>query len=173
MPTLALLVIQTLLILVAPVLFAASIYMFLARIIAATGLASYSLIRPTRISKVFVGGDVICFLVQAVGAAAVTNAKNEKASDRGQKIILFGLFLQVALFGFFGVVAGVFHRRVKGKGLRMAQESGGFAEKKYMHMLYAVSAIITVRNVFRMVEYAMGGESFRNHVNVLEANQAV
>jgi hypothetical protein len=52
---------QTLLILLAPILFAASIYMFLSRIITATGSVSYSIIRPTRLTKVFVGGDVLCF----------------------------------------------------------------------------------------------------------------
>jgi hypothetical protein len=66
-PTLAPYVIQTLLLLVAPALFAASIYMVLGRIILSVDGESYSLIKKRWLTKTFVTGDVLTFFIQLGG----------------------------------------------------------------------------------------------------------
>lgn len=58
---------QSILILVAPALFAASIYMELGRLIRLTDGAVHSLIKLRWLTKVFVLGDVISFLMQGSG----------------------------------------------------------------------------------------------------------
>jgi hypothetical protein len=58
---------QSLLTLLAPTLFAASIYMILGRIIRLTDGEQHSLIRARWLTKVFVGGDVLSFLAQSGG----------------------------------------------------------------------------------------------------------
>ena len=58
---------QTLLILVAPALFAASIYMVLGRIILLVDGEQHSLIRKRWLTKIFVTGDVLSFLMQGAG----------------------------------------------------------------------------------------------------------
>lgn len=58
---------QTLTLLVAPALFAASIYMVLGRLVLATRGESLAPIRASRLTKIFVCGDVVAFLVQAGG----------------------------------------------------------------------------------------------------------
>ena len=63
---------QTLLLLVAPGLFAASIYMQLGRIIRVTGGEKYFLVRRTWLTKVFVIGDVVSFGIQAAGKCRTT-----------------------------------------------------------------------------------------------------
>ena len=60
-------IVSTILVLVAPALFAASIYMLLGRIICVTRAEKLSIIRPSRLTKIFVGGDVLSFLMQASG----------------------------------------------------------------------------------------------------------
>ena len=65
---------QTLLILLAPVLFAASLYMELGRIILLVDGESASLVRRTWLTKIFVGGDVLSFLVQSAGQFLSLNA---------------------------------------------------------------------------------------------------
>lgn len=60
-------ILQTLLLLVAPALFAASIYMILGRMIAFTRAEALSPIRRTWLTKIFVFGDVFSFLVQSGG----------------------------------------------------------------------------------------------------------
>ena len=150
---------QTLLILLAPILFAASVYMFLGRIVLSTGHTRASLVRSTWLTKIFVGGDVLCFLVQAAGASMLAKTDASKATkDLGKIIVLAGLIIQLFVFGFFVVVAAVFHvraRKIEAKGPLVQ----AFQWQKYLFMLYAVSGLITVRNVFRVAEYAMGGKS--------------
>jgi hypothetical protein len=58
---------QSLFILLGPSLFAASIYMILGRIIRLVEGDSNSLIRASRLTKIFVCGDVISFLIQSGG----------------------------------------------------------------------------------------------------------
>ncbi|KAH6618831.1 RTA1 like protein-domain-containing protein [Boeremia exigua] len=152
-------IIQALFILLAPILFAASVYMFLGRLIQATGCAHYSMIRPTRLTKIFVGGDVLCFLIQAVGTAILAGSDSKKGSDLGKAVILTGLCLQMAIFAFFVVIAAVWHRRVSALGSEKPQ-IGQWNWLRYQNMLYIVSGIITLRNLFRVIEYAMGKDGY-------------
>ena len=55
--------VNTLFVLVAPALFAASIYMLLGRIILLSEGERYSPVRRTWLTKIFVSGDVLSFLV--------------------------------------------------------------------------------------------------------------
>lgn len=59
--------IQYILILVAPALLAASIYMEFGRIILVTNGENYTIIRRTWLTKIFVCGDIISFVVQFGG----------------------------------------------------------------------------------------------------------
>ncbi|KAF2678367.1 RTA1-domain-containing protein [Lentithecium fluviatile CBS 122367] len=146
-------IIQALFILLAPILFAASIYMFLSRMIRATGQTSFSIIKPRKLTRIFVGGDILCFIVQAIGGAILAGSDTKSASNLGKAVILAGLVLQIFIFGFFLVVAVVWHSRMKREKMDLDWE-------RYIWMLYIVSAIISVRNLFRVIEYAMGKDGY-------------
>lgn len=60
-------IMQSLLLLVAPALFAASVYMELGRIILVTDGEAHAIIRRRWLTKLFVAGDVLSFLVQSGG----------------------------------------------------------------------------------------------------------
>lgn len=60
-------IIQSVFLLVAPALFAASIYMELGRIINLTDGDSRSIIGRTKLTKIFVTGDVLSFFAQSGG----------------------------------------------------------------------------------------------------------
>ncbi|KAB8077269.1 RTA1 like protein-domain-containing protein [Aspergillus leporis] len=60
-------IIQAVLTLVAPALFAASIYMELGRTIVVLHAEKHSLIRVKWLTKIFVAGDVLSFLMQSAG----------------------------------------------------------------------------------------------------------
>ena len=60
-------VMQSLLLLLAPALFAASIYMSFGRLIHSVHAEHLSVIRTNRITKLFVCGDVLSFLIQSTG----------------------------------------------------------------------------------------------------------
>ncbi len=70
MDSMGIFIMQTLLLLLPPSLFAASIYMVLGRLILYTNGESMAPIRATWLTKIFVGGDVLSFLVQAGGKHA-------------------------------------------------------------------------------------------------------
>jgi len=60
-------IMQTLLLLVAPALFAASIYMALGRIILLVDGEDRSIIKKRWLTKIFVAGDVLSFVLQGAG----------------------------------------------------------------------------------------------------------
>jgi hypothetical protein len=150
--------IQSILLLVAPALFAASIYMVLGRIILRVHGTQFSLIRPSRLTKIFVLGDVFAFLVQSSGAGLMSSAGKLKA---GQNIVLGGLIIQIAWFAFFVVVAGIFQKRAAAHAASNRDHPlSKLPWQKHLMALYASSALILVRSVVRVVEYAMGNSGY-------------
>ena len=81
--------------------------------------------------------------------------KTLKSVQLGQKLILVGLFLQIISFGFFIVVAVIFHRRVF-----PYRKTSPIPWQKHMNALYLASALILVRSIFRVIEYIMGNDGF-------------
>jgi len=155
-------IIQTLLILLGPALMAATVYMILGRIINLTSGERYALIRRTWLTKIFVLGDVLSFLVTAGGASMLsnTNGTPKEVADRqklGSNILLVGLFIQIVFFGLFMIVAVLFQVRGREHFQRLPPQ---LLWKKHMYTLYAVSLCILVRSLFRVVEYIQGVDGF-------------
>ncbi|KAF2828113.1 hypothetical protein CC86DRAFT_289389 [Ophiobolus disseminans] len=156
-------IIQSILILIAPILFAASVYMILGRLILRTDSASYSIIRAKWVTKMFVTGDILCFFIQSGGAGMLVQADDAAGFKRGENIILGGLILQIMIFMFFVIVASIWHRRLSALPTASAAE---IPWKKYIWFLYSASVFITVRNLCRVIEYAMGKVRFQTPVLV-------
>lgn len=77
----------------------------------------------------------------------------------GEKIVIAGLALQVATFVVFLVAAVDFHVRMR-RVSRKGSEAMGEAWRKMLSVLYALSALILLRCVFRLVEYGMGNAAY-------------
>ena len=75
-------IMQTLLLLVAPALYAASVYMTLGRIILHTRGEHLSPIKRTLLTKIFVIGDVFSFLVQSGGQSPPLPTTEPRTSPR-------------------------------------------------------------------------------------------
>ncbi|KAH7162030.1 RTA1 like protein-domain-containing protein [Dactylonectria estremocensis] len=151
-------IIQTLLLLVAPALFAASIYMVLGRIIRTLEAEHHSIIRVNWLTKIFVVSDVLSFLVQAGGGVMVANADSKDGLDKGQNIILVGLAIQIIFFGLFIAVISFFHLRIVRQPTTASFETT-LPWKRYIFVLYAASLLIMVRSIFRVAEFAGGATS--------------
>ncbi|PLB49613.1 RTA1-domain-containing protein [Aspergillus steynii IBT 23096] len=134
-------VMQSTLLLVAPALFAASIYMELGRIIYLVKGQSLSLIRVNWMTKIFVGGDVLSAGIMVNGSQST-----------GKSIILGGLFVQIIFFGFFLVSAIVFQTRI-GKHPTAQSVDVYIPWRKHMFALHASSVLILIRSIFRVAEY--------------------
>ncbi|RDW57607.1 hypothetical protein BP6252_13689 [Coleophoma cylindrospora] len=149
-------IIQSVLLLVAPALFAASIYMTLGRIIRCVRGEKYSIIRVNWLTKIFVIGDVLSFVVQSGGAGFMVEGDN---ATTGQNIVVGGLFVQIIMFGLFVVTTTIFHLRMR----RYPTTESYNVEapwKSTLHMLYGVSVLIMIRSIFRVVEYVSGQNGY-------------
>ncbi|EHK97250.1 RTM1-like protein, putative [Glarea lozoyensis ATCC 20868] len=141
---------QTLLLLLSPTLFAASIYMTLGRIILHTRGEHLAPIARTKLTKIFVIGDIFSFIVQSGGGAMMSKASSQ---NTGKVIVLIGLAIQVIMFGIFIGTSAVFHKRLS---TSPTTESSNAPWKKYMYGLYVTSALIFIRSVFRILEFQGG-----------------
>ncbi|KAL4804719.1 RTA1 domain protein [Aspergillus unguis] len=174
--------IHTLLILLAPPLYAASMYMALGRLITFLHAETLSLVPVRYLTAVFVTGDVVAFLMQAA----------ESSFSLGEKITIGGLGVQLTFFVFFILASTLFHYRVrrntskegvifrvrelqtpsirsspseetqspKPNGKFNWNESSRCSWESLLGVLYAASILILIRSVFRLVEYVQGNRGY-------------
>lgn len=153
-------IVQSLFILLAPIFFAASIYAILGRLITRLHGNDISIVHPSIMTKFFVFGDVLCFLIQGTGGGMLTQAKTQSAVNFGNNIVLIGLVVQVYIFCFFSKIAVSFHCEMA-KYPSLGVTSGDFEWRRYFWCLYAACACVGIRNLYRVVEYAIGKVSHR------------
>ncbi|KAL4746835.1 hypothetical protein BDW72DRAFT_206999 [Aspergillus terricola var. indicus] len=152
---------QTLFLLLAPALLAASIYMLLGRIILALKAESHALLQKKWLTKVFVTGDVLSFLLQGAGGG-IQSSGNMDSYKTGERIIVVGLFIQIFFFGFFIIVATHFYWKLQRFPIPRAS-SPDIPWRKHLHVLYTTSFFIMVRSVFRLAEYLQGIDGYLLH----------
>lgn len=132
--------------------------MILGRLIRTLRADSYSLVPLRWLTKAFVIGDVVSFLTQSFGGG-IQAAGKLNLFDIGEKVIIAGLFVQIFVFGFFMITTVAFHRRIIARPTAQSAENI-IPWKKYLQILYGVSALIMVRSVFRVVEYLQGNAGY-------------
>lgn len=143
-------------ILLGPTLFAATVYMTLGRIIRSIRAEQYSVVRVNWLTKIFVTGDVVSFLLQGSGAGIMATGSN---ATLGQDITMVGLVVQVVMFVLFIITAMIFQVRMHSYPTRQAFDAD-LPWKKHLYTLYAVSLLILIRSIFRVVEYGMGQDGY-------------
>jgi len=150
--------IQNLFLLLAPILFAATIYMILGTIIRTLNAEHLSPIRVSRLTKTFVTSDVLCLVVQGNGGtlqAIDSPSITVNLQVIGQWVVVGGLALQVLIFAGFVLVGRTFHRRVLDHPI-VVSVNPSIQWELCMKVLYAASGMIVLRNTVRTVEYCEG-----------------
>ena len=157
-------IIQSVFILVAPAFLAASIYMLLGRLVIAANAGPASPIPLRWLTKLFVAGDVIAFLGQAAGAGLLS-AGSLSSAKTGEYIIIAGLGVQVLFFSCFIITGIIIQRRltITHWNLHTGMPIGWV---KMLYVLYIVSALILIRSLFRIIEYATGYNGYLMHQEV-------
>ncbi|EXK78281.1 hypothetical protein FOQG_17039 [Fusarium oxysporum f. sp. raphani 54005] len=148
-------ILQSVFILLGPAFFAASIYMVLGRLICFLEGQHLSMIKVNRLTKIFLLGDILSFFGQGGGGGLLASASDKGSQDLGNNIIIVGLAIQVIFFGGFMVITAIFHVRILRQPTKRSQTTGA-PWQVFMAVLYFTSALIMVRSVFRMIEYAQG-----------------
>ncbi|KAJ5691897.1 hypothetical protein N7462_001320 [Penicillium macrosclerotiorum] len=158
--------IQTILILLAPPLYAASIYMVLGRLVRHLRAESYSMVPLKWMTSIFVTGDVIAFLMQAAGGGIMASG-TISAMQTGEHITIGGLCVQLVFFTFFVITSVVFHVRIRSRPTQQtigARQNHGLritrSWESVLWGLYAASILILIRSVFRLIEYAQGNDGY-------------
>lgn len=145
---------QIMMLLVAPALFAASIYMELGRLAETFEAEEYLLVRRRRLTGTFVCGDVIAFVAQ-LGGAGLMASSTSSVRDAGSNIAVAGLSVQVIFFACFALAAGLFHMRLRRVPTRKFLEHSSLCTR-HLHVMYVTCILIFIRSVVRVVEFSQG-----------------
>jgi hypothetical protein len=111
-------------------------------------------LHPGRVATTFVGLDGVCEILIGNGAWRMANSSmTNKARKVGSNMVTASLCLQAVLFGVFGLLAALFHRRASKAGVLKRDL------KVLLYVLYISATIVTIRCVYRLVEYIKGLDS--------------
>ncbi|KAF2688815.1 hypothetical protein K458DRAFT_475452 [Lentithecium fluviatile CBS 122367] len=153
------LIVSTVLVMSGPPVYALINYFILSRIL--YYIPYLAPMHPGRVATTFVGLDAVCEILIGQGAWRMANSSmTEKQRQLGANLVTASLSLQVALFGSFGLMAAQFHRRaskskVLSRDLRIV-----------LYVLYVSATIVTIRCIYRLVEYIQGWDStiYKNEI---------
>jgi hypothetical protein len=114
---------------------------------------------PGRVVTTFVAADGLCEMLMGTGVGQVVNYDKPTRVKIGGALIKAGLLLQIFLFLGFVTVVLKFHSNVKKANL-----VGRWTT--VLWVLYTSAFVISVRCLYRSVEYWMGidGPIYRNEV---------
>lgn len=148
-------VLQVLLLLVAPTLYAATIYMLFGRL---THLlfAEQILILPARFNTVFfVLGDIISLVMQTAGSSMRADSSS---AQTGTNIASAGLYIQLIFFGLFIANEVLFYFRINTIPSNIPNR---FKLWKYSNfILLFTSGLILIRSIVRTIEFKQGDNGF-------------
>ncbi|KAL2817510.1 putative RTA1 domain protein [Aspergillus cavernicola] len=143
---------QEMLILCAPPLLAATVYMVLGRMIRSLDAEHLSSMRTKRLTLVFVLNDILCFCTQ-LGGAGVQATGDTNIMSIGKKVVLAGLIFSLVVFGFFIWIAGTFHRRLQRDPTLILIQNPDLKWRRYMVALYISCFALMLRNLVRTIQF--------------------
>lgn len=85
--------------------------------------------------------------------------KTLSSLHNGEHIIIAGLVVQVLFFGFFMVTSVVFNLRMNKRPTARVL-SGSVPWQRHLGVLYGGSALVLIRSIFRLIEYAQGNDGY-------------
>jgi hypothetical protein len=118
-------------------------------------------LHPGRVATTFVGLDSVCEILIGNGAWRMANSSmTDKQRKVGSNMVTASLCLQAALFGAFGLLIALFHHRASKAGVLKPDL------KTVLCVMYVSATIVTIRCIYRLVEYIEGWNSaiYKNEV---------
>jgi hypothetical protein len=143
---------STLFLLTAPIALAAVNYIVAGKLLRASG-KSVGCIKANTLARLYLISDIVCFFVQA-GGGGLLASKDMNMVNMGLSTMQFGLGLQMVIFtSFIGIT--IYMQRSAKFAL------GAVAEvRPVFHGLYVTSALLFVRNLYRLLEFSMGNDGY-------------
>lgn len=148
-------------IVVAPVLFAAAIYICLSRVVALGGSHS-SPLSPKIIFVVFLSFDIVTIAIQIAGASLIGSKEhNHEDSSGANDILIAGLAIQTASFAVFLVILLACLQRLRNTFSQVSGQAGVLGRVRwYLGALLVAGVLVQIRTVFRLIESATGVFSY-------------
>jgi hypothetical protein len=109
-------------------------------------------LRPKFVTWFFFGSDIFAFLMQGSGGGLQAGG-NIDMSNIGKTITLIGLAVQLFFFAFFAYVTFYVHHNAK---YQYHVEGQINPKNKLIKCLYVTIALIYIRSIYRIAEYATG-----------------
>lgn len=148
-------IIQAILLLVAPALTAATIYMLFGRMLVLLRCTSLSIVPSRFNTTIFVVGDILSFFLQAAGGGMMSQ---EDSSTKGSNLVVVGLFVQIVFFGLFLITEVRFSLGVNSVSPVLGR--AGRTWKVLNWCLLLSSVLILIRSVVRVVEFIQGFDGY-------------
>ncbi|CAI4563469.1 BDC_1c_G0031410.mRNA.1.CDS.1 [Saccharomyces cerevisiae] len=148
-------IIQSVLLLIAPAFYAATIYMLFGRLLLTLQCEKLMLVSDRFGTTFFVMGDVISFILQAAGGGIMATANGRVT---GSHLAVSGLATQIAFFGFFILNEIQFTAKVH----RVCPFYWKISRKWLIFNLSLIisSLFIMVRSIVRLIEFIEGSNGF-------------
>ncbi|KAK0206445.1 RTA1-domain-containing protein [Desarmillaria ectypa] len=157
-------IVEYLFVVLSPCAFIAANYVLLGRLSRYLGATEHMLVKPRRITTVFISSDVITFLIQAAGGAVSISADNMHLARIGSRIFLVGLVLQLGSFFILTCIFLTFLWRIYAHkhDIWEVDAVGGkmwYNDWRALAGALFVSCIgILIRSVYRTIELSEGFE---------------
>jgi hypothetical protein len=142
-----LLIITSLFLILPPIALAVVNYSVVGKLMHASGRGMGRWMQPKHVVRLFLGSDLFCLCIQGAGGAQMVST-DPAAAQMGQRVILFGLAVQLAFFAAFTYVAARLRRDASFNLVRVRNIDAIY------HVIYATIALLFLRNVYRVVEFA-------------------
>lgn len=160
-------IIQNLLLLLAPIAFSATVYMLLKKIILSANAEAESRVSMRWLTKIFVAADLVCLWIQAGGGGLQAASGSSLLPVLGKYITLVGLAIQIVVFGYFLYLTQDFARKLRVREsailptiFNSGQRPALSGYRQCIYAIYVSGALIVLRSLYRLVEYAMGSDGY-------------
>ncbi|CZR62608.1 related to Rtm1p [Phialocephala subalpina] len=149
--------VQSSFIIIAPLFIGAGNYLLISRLCLKVLPSEITHIHriPVRIlTRIFVLCDIVSFLIQVSGTGIASSQNWDGQTLKiGEDILIAGLAIQVATFGFFLAIVGRFHLLTRAGGVR---NDAGEGWRLVLKAVYISSILIIIRSIYRLIEFALG-----------------
>ncbi|OBZ87640.1 Protein RTA1 [Choanephora cucurbitarum] len=109
-------------------------------------------LRPRFVTWFFFASDIFAFVMQGAGGG-LQGTGDPDLSNMGSKIAMIGLAVQLLFFGSFAVITVYLDRKPEYVYTIQGQDQ---PKKKLIHCLYITTALLYIRAIYRIIEFAGG-----------------
>ncbi|CDO93403.1 unnamed protein product [Kluyveromyces dobzhanskii CBS 2104] len=151
-------VIQSVFLLVAPSLYASTIYTVFGQLTRTLKCTRLSIVPAHRITAIFILGNLAGAAMQGAGVGVMSSAETHSGVNTGSHVIIAGLFIQIAVFGLFMITELRLLLQAKHTNNIVSQLSSQWYVLSFT--LLGMSVFIMIRFIVRAVEFIEGGGGY-------------